>query len=92
MASLVQVVVKKGGMTIVTNDKDELIPTRTVTRWRVCIDYQKLNDPTIKDHFTLTFINQMLGQLVGHMYYCFLDGSLDTSKSQLHPKISKKEH
>ncbi|GJZ33891.1 MAK10-like protein [Tanacetum coccineum] len=32
--SPVQVVLKKGGMTIVKNEKDELIPQRTITRWR----------------------------------------------------------
>ena len=37
--SPVQVVPKKGRMTVITNSKDELIPTRTVTGWRVCIDY-----------------------------------------------------
>ena len=44
--SPVQVVPKKGGMTVVTNEKNELIPTRTITGWRVCIDYRKLNDAT----------------------------------------------
>ena len=72
--SPVQVVPKKGGMTVVQNDKNELIPTRTVTGWRVCIDYRKLNDATRKDHFPLPFIDQMLERLAGHMYYCFLDG------------------
>ena len=38
--SPVQVVPKKGGMTVITNNKNELIPTRTVTGWRVCIDYR----------------------------------------------------
>ena len=38
---IVQVVPKKGGMTVVKNDRDELIPTRTVTKWRMCIDYRK---------------------------------------------------
>ncbi|GKA38969.1 reverse transcriptase domain-containing protein, partial [Tanacetum coccineum] len=33
------VVLKKGGMTLVKNEKDELIPQRTVTGWRICIDY-----------------------------------------------------
>nr|GEV04279.1 reverse transcriptase domain-containing protein [Tanacetum cinerariifolium] len=42
---------KKGGMTIVANENNELIPTRLVTGWRVCIDYRKLNDATRKDHF-----------------------------------------
>ncbi|GKD01620.1 hypothetical protein Tco_1171894 [Tanacetum coccineum] len=27
-------------------DKNELIPTRLVTGWRVCIDYRKLNEAT----------------------------------------------
>jgi len=31
--SPVQVVPKKGGMTIIQNDKNELIPQRTVTGW-----------------------------------------------------------
>ena len=35
----VQVVPKKGGMTIVENNKNELIPEWTVTGWRMCIDY-----------------------------------------------------
>ncbi|GJX31688.1 reverse transcriptase domain-containing protein, partial [Tanacetum coccineum] len=32
--SLFHVVPKKGGMTVVLNDNNELIPSRTVTRWR----------------------------------------------------------
>ncbi|KAK1439692.1 hypothetical protein QVD17_05512 [Tagetes erecta] len=72
--SPVQVVPKKGGMTVVTNERNELIPTRTVTGWRVCIDYRKLNDATRKDHFPLPFIDQMLERLSGRMFYCFLDG------------------
>jgi hypothetical protein len=37
--SLVQVVPQKGGMTVIRNEKNELIPQRTVTGWRMCIDY-----------------------------------------------------
>ncbi|GJY50363.1 reverse transcriptase domain-containing protein [Tanacetum coccineum] len=58
----------------VLNDNNELIPSRTVTGWRVCIDYRKLNDATRKDHFPLPFIDQMLEHLCGNEYYCFLDG------------------
>ncbi|KAD2805592.1 hypothetical protein E3N88_38969 [Mikania micrantha] len=61
-------------MTVITNEKNELIPSRTVTGWRVCIDYRKLNDATRKDHFPLPFINQMLERLAGQQFYCFLDG------------------
>ena len=38
---------------MIKNEKNELIPTRTVTRWRVCIDYIKLNTATRKDHYPL---------------------------------------
>ncbi|GJW02024.1 hypothetical protein Tco_1560880 [Tanacetum coccineum] len=72
--SPVQIVLKKGGMTVVKNEKDELIPQWTVTRWHICIDYRKLNNATRKDHFPLPFIDQMLERLAGHEYYCFLDG------------------
>nr|GEW04397.1 reverse transcriptase domain-containing protein [Tanacetum cinerariifolium] len=37
--SLVHCVPKKGGFTVVKSEENELIPTRLVTRWRVCIDY-----------------------------------------------------
>ncbi|GJR94325.1 hypothetical protein Tco_0266499 [Tanacetum coccineum] len=50
---------KKGGITFVTNENDELVPTRTVTGWRVCIDYHKINEATSKDHFPLPFMDQM---------------------------------
>nr|GFA82780.1 hypothetical protein [Tanacetum cinerariifolium] len=63
-----------GGFTVVENEENELIPTRLVTGWRVCIDYHKLNEATRKDHFPLPFIDQMLERLAGNQYYCFLDG------------------
>ncbi|MCI17810.1 reverse transcriptase, partial [Trifolium medium] len=72
--SPVHVVPKKGGMTVVRNDKNELIPTRTVTGWQMCIDYRRLNTATRKDHFPLPFMDQMLERLEGQAYYCFLDG------------------
>ncbi|GKE27229.1 hypothetical protein Tco_1442613 [Tanacetum coccineum] len=66
--SPIHVVPKKGGMIVVLNDNNELIPSRTVTGWRVCIDYRKLNDATRKDHFPLPFIDQMLERLCGNEY------------------------
>ncbi|XP_019229041.1 PREDICTED: uncharacterized protein LOC109210126 [Nicotiana attenuata] len=62
--SPVQCVPKKGGMTVVENEKNELIPARTITGWRVCIDYRRLNKANRKDHFPLPFIDQMLDRLL----------------------------
>ncbi|GKE93003.1 hypothetical protein Tco_1574098, partial [Tanacetum coccineum] len=39
------VVPKKGGMTVVKNEKNELIPQRTVTGWCMCIDYRYFQIP-----------------------------------------------
>nr|GFB26466.1 hypothetical protein [Tanacetum cinerariifolium] len=57
--SPIHCVPKKGGMTVIKNDENELVPTRLVTGWRVCIDYRKLNEDTKKDHFPLPFMDQM---------------------------------
>ncbi|GJR33213.1 reverse transcriptase domain-containing protein [Tanacetum coccineum] len=86
--SPVHCVPKKGGMTVVTNDENELVPTRLVTGWRVCIDYRKLNEATRKDYFPLPFMDQMLERLAGNEYYCFLDGF--SEGIVLGHKISKK--
>ncbi|GJT23203.1 reverse transcriptase domain-containing protein [Tanacetum coccineum] len=72
--SPVHCVPKKGGITVVANEENELILTRLVTGWRVCIDYRKLNEATRKDHFPLPFMDQMLERLAGNEFYCFLDG------------------
>ena len=72
--SPVQVVPKKGGTTVIRTENNILLPSRTVTGSRICIDYRKMNKATRKDHFPLPFLDQMLDRLAGHEYYCFLDG------------------
>ena len=72
--SLVQVVPEKGGTTVIKIENNTLFPSITVTGWRICIDYRKLNKATRKDHFPLQFLDQMLDRLARHEYYCFLDG------------------
>ena len=71
---------KKGGFIMIRNEKTELIPTRTVTGWRVCIDYRKLNTTTRNDHYPLPFIDQMSDRLAGYPHYCFLDGYSEYNK------------
>nr|GEU40437.1 reverse transcriptase domain-containing protein [Tanacetum cinerariifolium] len=88
--SLVHYVPKKGGFTVVENEDNELIPTRLVTGWRVCIDYRKLNEATRKDHFPLPFMDQMLERLAGNQYYCFLDGFSGYFQIPIDPKDQEK--
>ena len=88
--SPVQLVPKKGGMTVMKNDNNEPIPTRIVTRWRICMDYRKLNKATRKDHFPLPFIDQMLDRLAGHDYYCFLDGYSRYNQIAIAPEDQEK--
>ena len=65
---------KKGGTTVIKTENNILLPSRTFTGWRICIDYRKLNKATRKDHFPLPFLDQMLDRLAGYEYYYFLDG------------------
>ena len=88
--SPVHVVPKKGAFTVIRNEKNELIPTRTMTGWRVCIDYRKLNIATTKDHFPLPFIDQMLDRLAGHPHFCFLDGYSGYNQIAIAPKDQEK--
>jgi hypothetical protein len=82
--SLVHCVPKKGGLTMVNNVKNELIPQITVTGWWMCIDYQKLNKATKKDNFPLPFIDEMLKRLANHAYFCYLDGYLGFMQISIH--------
>ena len=72
------------------NEKNELIPTRTVIGWRVCIDYRKLNTVTRKDHYPLPFIDQLLDMLARHSHYCFLDGYSGYTQIEIAPLDQEK--
>jgi hypothetical protein len=65
---------KKGGITVVPNENNELIPQRVVVGYRMCIDFRKVNKFTKKDHYPLPFIDQMLERLSNKTHFCFLDG------------------
>jgi len=61
-------------MTVVKNERNVLICIGTVTDWRMCINYRKLTDATRKDHFPLPFLDQILEQLAGYSFFCYIDG------------------
>jgi len=75
---------------VVQNERNELIPQRTVTGWRMCIDYGKLNKATKKYHFPLPFIDEMLEQLANHSFFYFLDGYSGYHQIPIHPDDQSK--
>nr|GEZ03510.1 reverse transcriptase domain-containing protein [Tanacetum cinerariifolium] len=81
---------KKVSITVVKKDDNDLIVTRLVMGWRVCIDYRKLNEATQKDHFPLPFMDQMLERLMGNQYYYFLNGFSGYFQIPIDPKDQEK--
>ena len=77
-------------MTVVPNDKNELIPQRTIIGYRMCIDYRKLNKATRKDHYPLPFIDQMLERLSKNTHFCYLDGYSGFSQIHVTPRIKRR--
>ena len=72
--SPVHCVPKKGGITIVPNDKNELIPQRIVIGYRMVIDYRKLNKATRKDHYLcLLLIKCLKDYLSTHTFASLMD-------------------
>jgi hypothetical protein len=70
----VHCVPNKGGITVVPNENNELIPQWVVVCYRMCIDFRKVNKVSQKDHYPLPFIDRMLERLSKKTHFCFLDG------------------
>jgi hypothetical protein len=88
--SHIHVVPKGAGVTVVQNKEGVLVPTRVQSGWRVYIDYRKMKIATRKDHFPLSFIDQMVERLAGHEYYCFLDGYSGYNQVPVDPEDQEK--
>jgi len=88
--SSVQVVPQRTGITVIRNNKNELVPTRVHSGWRACIDYRKLNAATKKDYFPLSFLDQMLERLAGHSFYCFIDRCSSCTQISIAPEDQQK--
>ena len=75
---------------MIKTENNILLPSRTVTGWRICIDYRKLNKATRKDHFPLPFLDHMLDRLAGYEYYCFLDDYSGYNQIAIAPEDQEK--
>jgi len=56
----------------------------------VCIEYRELNKATLKHHFPLPLIDQVLDTLTGKKYFSFLDGFSWYNQIQVSPKDQDK--
>ena len=88
--SPIHAVPKKKGIIVIRNEHNELIPTRMVMGWCMCIDYKKLNKASRKDHFALPFIDQLLERLANHSFFCYLDGYSCFFQIPIHPDDQEK--
>ena len=50
-----------------------VVPNEIAGKWRICVDFRELNKATLKDYFSLPFINQVLDTLSSKQYFSFLD-------------------
>ncbi len=45
-------------------------------KWKICIDFKKLNAPAKKDPYPLSFTNEVINIITRYEAYSFLDGYL----------------
>ncbi|GJY19549.1 reverse transcriptase domain-containing protein [Tanacetum coccineum] len=90
--SPIHCVPKKGGFTVVENEQNELIPTRLVTGWRVCIDYRKLNESPEKTTSQLhswTKCSRACGKRLLVVFMMVISGIFKYPSTQM---IRKRQH
>lgn len=54
------------------------------------MDYHKLNRETLKDHYLIPLIDQMLDMPIGFVYYCFLGQVLGYNHIVVPPRYQEK--
>ena len=59
-------------------------------KWWICFDYRELNKGTLRDYFSLPFIDQVLDTLSEKKYFSFLDGFSEYNKIQITSEDQKK--
>ncbi|KAL3698611.1 hypothetical protein R1sor_012687 [Riccia sorocarpa] len=57
---------------------------------RLCVDYRKLNEFTIKDPYPIPFIDDILDKVAGREAYTFMDGYSGYNQVEISPEDRKK--
>jgi hypothetical protein len=78
----------KDRLTITQNNEDELISIRTITGYKMRLDFTMLNKYTTKNHKTLTFMEKILERLMNNSNFCFLGGYLGYSQFAIQPEVN----
>jgi len=77
-------------MTIVKNERDELIFTRTVVRWRMCVDYRRLNQAIGKIIFPFPSLIICGKDWPDILFFNYLNGYSGFFQISLHPSDQEK--
>jgi hypothetical protein len=67
-----------------------LVRKKNSNEWRMCVDYTDLNKHCPKDPFGLLRIDQVIDSTTGCDLLCFLDYSLDTTRSRSRKKTRRR--
>ena len=59
-------------------------------KWRLCIDYRKLNEITIKDSYALPFIDELVSSVIGAKTFSVLDLYSRYHQIPMNPKVIEK--
>lgn len=81
--SQVQFIPKKVAITVVPNEKGDLVAMRSLNGWRLCMYYQKLNSCPEKNHFPMPFIDHIVDRISKRGLYFFFMDILAITKSVL---------
>ena len=58
-----------------------VVPKKFIGKWRICVDFRELNKATLKDYFSLPFIDQVLDTLSVSSISPLLTDIVDTIRS-----------
>ena len=65
-------------------------PNVVVTKKNICVDYQQVNDATIKDNYPVPYIEHLLERVTRAEAYSFIDGFLGYNQISVVPEDQHK--